>query len=114
MKEKEGIYEHEIPEGARLSDLGVDIDGLTTLVGINLIGGGMWGDTPPPVPLGAVILIPVTRDGDQMEPVAIVQTAAKLRELRDQFHKVFSKAADAAEELFANDGELSAEKSADA
>ena len=105
-----GSYEEDMPGGVDLEALGVDIDDVTILGGVRLIGGGMWGSNPPSVPLGAVILIPLTKDGEDMEPIAILHSADRLRQLRDQFCKVFDRAADAAEELFANDGKLTGEE----
>jgi hypothetical protein len=106
VKHEPGIYERDIPDGAGLSELGINIDDIQTLGGVSLVGGGMWGDSPPPKPIGAVILMPLAKDGTEMKPLAIIQSAEKLRLLGDQFYRVFSKAADAAEELFANGGKL--------
>jgi len=101
-----GIYERVIPEGADLASLGVDIDDITTLGGVHIVGGGMWGGQDQSGPIGAVILIPIMKDRTEMAPLAIIQSPEGLRRLRDQLTKVFSMAADAAEELFARDGEL--------
>jgi len=104
-----GIHMREFPEGATLDELGIDIDTITTVGGLQLVGGGMYDDGPLAEPIGAVIIKPLARNGGDMEPLAIIQTAARLRQLRDQFWAVFDKAADAAEELFDNGGKLPGE-----
>lgn len=109
MPKKDGVrISQQIMAGEEgLEHLGIDPNAIVVVRGVSLVGGGMWGDTPPPAPIATVIVIPRDMDGNDLEPLAIVQSAAAMRQLRDKFYEVFTLAAEAAEEMFENGGNLS-------
>lgn len=91
------------PKGTSLESLGIDPN--YTLVGsLGVAGAAVWGDPPPPEPVGAVILVPRGLDGQDIGTFAILQSAEALEELKGHLMDAFDVAIAASRQAFENDG----------
>lgn len=111
MTDNDGVSasERHFPGGASPEELGINPDDLILIRGVSLVGGGMWSDeNPPPGPIASVIMTPRDTKGNDLDPLGIVLSPHQMRQLRDKFYEVFTLAAEAAETMFANNGDLGA------